>query len=151
MAEAASVYPPLEARPIKNTICLFDVDGTLTPARLVSSPTSATPPSRKVVHQWLNITTIDPSLARLPRNVTTPLCPPTQVRHRFRWRLRPRETARAARHAFSPSDNPLRFLFLRERAHCVPIGREIGEHDVHRVAWRGKVQEAGQLLLEVYQ
>lgn len=28
-------YPPLEERPIKNTICLFDVDGTLTPARLV--------------------------------------------------------------------------------------------------------------------
>ena len=31
--EAASVYPPLEARPLKNTICLFDVDETLTPAR----------------------------------------------------------------------------------------------------------------------
>lgn len=29
-------FPPLEDRPIKNTICLFDVDGTLTPARLVS-------------------------------------------------------------------------------------------------------------------
>ena len=27
--------PPLEERPLKNTICLFDVDGTLTPARLV--------------------------------------------------------------------------------------------------------------------
>lgn len=26
-------YPPLEDRPLKNTICLFDVDGTLTPAR----------------------------------------------------------------------------------------------------------------------
>ncbi|KAL8791302.1 MAG: hypothetical protein Q9195_005991 [Heterodermia aff. obscurata] len=38
MAEATSVYPPLEARPIKNTICLFDVDGTLTPARLHASP-----------------------------------------------------------------------------------------------------------------
>ncbi|KAL1955053.1 hypothetical protein VTO42DRAFT_344 [Malbranchea cinnamomea] len=32
------VYPPLEERPIKNTICLFDVDGTLTPARLKASP-----------------------------------------------------------------------------------------------------------------
>lgn len=30
-------YPPLEERPVKNTICLFDVDGTLTPARRVSS------------------------------------------------------------------------------------------------------------------
>lgn len=36
-AEAASVYPPLEGRPVKNTICLFDVDGTLTPARRVST------------------------------------------------------------------------------------------------------------------
>ncbi|WEW60328.1 Phosphomannomutase 1 [Emydomyces testavorans] len=33
--EAASVYPSLENRPVKNTICLFDVDGTLTPARRV--------------------------------------------------------------------------------------------------------------------
>ena len=32
-AEAASVYPSLESRSVKNTICLFDVDGTLTPAR----------------------------------------------------------------------------------------------------------------------
>ncbi|KAJ4394539.1 Phosphomannomutase 1 [Gnomoniopsis smithogilvyi] len=29
----ASSFPPLEDRPIKSTICLFDVDGTLTPAR----------------------------------------------------------------------------------------------------------------------
>lgn len=34
----AATYPPLEDRPIKNTICLFDVDGTLTPARLGVSP-----------------------------------------------------------------------------------------------------------------
>ncbi|KAK2738276.1 Phosphomannomutase [Myotisia sp. PD_48] len=34
MAEGTGVYPSLEQRPIKNTICLFDVDGTLTPARL---------------------------------------------------------------------------------------------------------------------
>ena len=31
-------FPPLEDRPLKNTICLFDVDGTLTPARLVRTP-----------------------------------------------------------------------------------------------------------------
>lgn len=29
-------YPPLAERPIPNTIVLFDVDGTLTPARRVS-------------------------------------------------------------------------------------------------------------------
>ncbi|KAL9580253.1 MAG: hypothetical protein Q9212_004607 [Teloschistes hypoglaucus] len=39
MAQAAGVYPPLEDRPVKNTICLFDVDGTLTPARQDVSPT----------------------------------------------------------------------------------------------------------------
>lgn len=35
MANASS-YPALAERPIKNTVVLFDVDGTLTPARLVS-------------------------------------------------------------------------------------------------------------------
>ncbi|KAI0482418.1 eukaryotic phosphomannomutase [Xylariaceae sp. FL0804] len=34
----APSYPPLEDRPIKNTIVLFDVDGTLSPARLSASP-----------------------------------------------------------------------------------------------------------------
>ncbi|OCK78817.1 eukaryotic phosphomannomutase [Lepidopterella palustris CBS 459.81] len=38
MAEAAATFPPLNQRPIKNTICLFDVDGTLTPARGDASP-----------------------------------------------------------------------------------------------------------------
>ncbi|OAA61270.1 Eukaryotic phosphomannomutase [Niveomyces insectorum RCEF 264] len=38
MAPTADAYPPLTERPIKNTICLFDVDGTLTPARLHASP-----------------------------------------------------------------------------------------------------------------
>ena len=35
-AVAAAVIPTLDQRPIKNTICLFDVDDTLTPARRVS-------------------------------------------------------------------------------------------------------------------
>ncbi|KZF26871.1 eukaryotic phosphomannomutase [Xylona heveae TC161] len=38
MTEAASLYPPIEQRPVANTICLFDVDGTLTPARGSISP-----------------------------------------------------------------------------------------------------------------
>ncbi|MCJ1227403.1 Phosphomannomutase [Toensbergia leucococca] len=38
MTEAAAVYPPLDQRPLKNTICLFDVDETLTPARRAVSP-----------------------------------------------------------------------------------------------------------------
>jgi len=32
---STAAYPPIFDRPIKNTICLFDVDGTLTPARRV--------------------------------------------------------------------------------------------------------------------
>jgi len=38
MAVAAAQFPPLLSRPIANTICLFDVDGTLTPARRAVSP-----------------------------------------------------------------------------------------------------------------
>jgi phosphomannomutase len=34
----AELFSPLEARPLKDTICLFDVDGTLSPARLHASP-----------------------------------------------------------------------------------------------------------------
>lgn len=38
MAAAASVYPPLRDRPIKNTVVLFDVDETLSKARKVRLP-----------------------------------------------------------------------------------------------------------------
>lgn len=38
MAEHAEQYPDLKNRPVKETICLFDVDGTLTPARRRVSP-----------------------------------------------------------------------------------------------------------------
>ena len=41
-APAASVIPALTDRPVKNTICLFDVDGTLTPARRVSTAQATT-------------------------------------------------------------------------------------------------------------
>ncbi|KAI0193078.1 phosphomannomutase [Xylaria flabelliformis] len=38
MDSAPPAYPPLEERPIKNTIVLFDVDGTLSPARRSATP-----------------------------------------------------------------------------------------------------------------
>ncbi|KAL7270108.1 Phosphomannomutase 1 [Rhizina undulata] len=38
MSAAASQFPPLNQRPVANTICLFDVDDTLTPARRTVSP-----------------------------------------------------------------------------------------------------------------
>lgn len=37
MADTKAPYSPLNERPIANTICLFDVDGTLTLARRVST------------------------------------------------------------------------------------------------------------------
>ncbi|KAA8576590.1 hypothetical protein EYC84_006689 [Monilinia fructicola] len=38
MSDAVTAsFPPLAERPVKNTICLFDVDGTLSPARLSAS------------------------------------------------------------------------------------------------------------------
>lgn len=41
MAAPVAEYPPLEQRPIANTICLFDVDDTLTiPRRVCFSATS---------------------------------------------------------------------------------------------------------------
>lgn len=33
----AELYPDLKDRPVKETICLFDVDGTITPARQSAS------------------------------------------------------------------------------------------------------------------
>jgi hypothetical protein len=35
MIETSETCPPLEARPMKNTICLFDLDGTLCPEKQV--------------------------------------------------------------------------------------------------------------------
>jgi len=38
MAAAAAVYPPLDQRPVKNTVLLFDVDDTLTKPRQLVTP-----------------------------------------------------------------------------------------------------------------
>lgn len=37
-APAATIIPSLAQRPVQKTLCLFDVDGTLTPARSTVSP-----------------------------------------------------------------------------------------------------------------
>jgi phosphomannomutase len=42
MAAAASVYPTLDQRPVKNTVVLFDVDDTLTLPRQVRPLKAAT-------------------------------------------------------------------------------------------------------------
>jgi hypothetical protein len=43
MAAAASIYPTLDQRPVKNTVVLFDVDDTLTKPRQVGTSALAVP------------------------------------------------------------------------------------------------------------
>lgn len=50
---SAPAYTPLEDRPLKDTICLFDVDGTLTPARLVRTPCLPLPHLTALSHSSL--------------------------------------------------------------------------------------------------
>lgn len=62
-APAASVIPALAERPVKNTICLFDVDGTLTPARRVTLPTPFRLPS--TIHANASVQSVSPEMLQL--------------------------------------------------------------------------------------
>lgn len=75
-AVAASVIPALDQRPVKNTICLFDVDGTLTPARRVCFY-----PYKYTRSKETNIDTDG-----LPRDARSPVAAPSQGRHWLRRR-----------------------------------------------------------------
>lgn len=46
ITKTMNVYPPLEARPMKNIICLFDLDGTLCLEKQVRTKPS------QVTHTW---------------------------------------------------------------------------------------------------
>ena len=115
--EAASVYPQLQDRAVKNTICLFDVDDTLTPARRVCTFSPAL--------QFFQIPPIDPPTpltVRIPPNALPPLRPPSQMRNRFcRW-LRPYKTTRTAWHAVYTCHLIIRLLFRGEWPDRVPDG-----------------------------
>ncbi len=148
MAAAGSVYPPLAERPVKNTICLFDVDGTLGPARRVC-PSRQNPPKQPELPTCTELTL--PQSDRLPRHAPAPLCPAAQMRHRLRQRLRPRETARADRHLRNQRDLFIRLLLCGERTHGDSNGRETGEYQLRGLVGGGEVQGAGELLFEVYE
>jgi len=62
MTQIGSVYPPLEARPLKNTICLFDVDNTLGPARRVCTFPIHTWPLVEPIHDILPLLKFTESL-----------------------------------------------------------------------------------------
>lgn len=91
-AEAASVYPSLENRPVKGTICLFDVDGTLTPARRVCRLSKLASKGALVVSfkTWKYSATeanvLLSSLSdRLARDAGASFATTAQMRDRFRW------------------------------------------------------------------
>src|SRR5277367_5322425 len=63
---ALADYPPLTERPIKNTICLFDVDGTLTPARRVCPPKT---PLKSYNHLLTNSQTASPEMLLILSNL----------------------------------------------------------------------------------
>lgn len=66
MSAAIPTYPALDARPLKDTICLFDVDETLTPARRVSAlystmgstDMSIANRARKTIIEYTNLNTV---------------------------------------------------------------------------------------------
>lgn len=162
-AAAISVIPTLEQRPIKNTICLFDVDGTLTPARRVRPPSlhsiALRDPSEPRVASTLHsreqgLRPIPSSTQRiqshlhtllpptnhatpdcLPRSPPSPLRAPPQSSHRLRGRLGPNKTTRTTRHLQHPRNITLRLLLCRKRTHGLPDGRAPRLAQFHKMDW----------------
>jgi hypothetical protein len=137
MSLAPPSYSPLQERPLKDTICLFDVDGTLTPARLVRQ-SSLVP--------WRSYKLLTIFQGRLPRDSFHPPEAPIKVCCRFRWRLRLPQAAGAAGQTRWPAcHRPLRLLLLRERSHCFQARRAPRLKHLHQVHRRGAVQGTCQL------
>ena len=108
----AELYPDLKDRPIKETIVLFDVDGTLTPARLSVSAQVLQALSKlrnKVAIGFVSISL----LSELQVETLTPTG----------WWLRSQETTRTAGHSFPPRCHPVRLCLLGEWPHRLPPGR----------------------------
>lgn len=91
MTDSAALFPPLPQRPIKNTICLFDVDGTLTPARRVCSLSS------------LNTVDFANFVGCVPRDVDTLVNTPPKSRNWLRRWLRSCQATRTARYDYDSS------------------------------------------------
>ena len=134
MADHADLFPPLDKRPIANTICLFDVDGTLTPARRVHLPLSSPQSSQ-----------LTPATDREPRDAAAALRATAERRHRIRRRIGPGQAAGAAGHIVRARHQPLRLLLRGERAHGLQVRRAARVALVYQVAGRAKVQGAGQV------
>ena len=127
MTEVASLITPLEARPLKNTICLFDVDGTLTLARQVRSPSCYSRSSTFLVELPLGCGPVCFAnrlmTGCLPRNYYPALSITAQVRYRVRRWLRSDQTAGTAWNTFATRHCSIRLLLRREWTHCLPNGK----------------------------
>ena len=147
--EVASVIAPLEDRPVKNTICLFDVDNTLSLPRLVwTAPSQLTSSAFSIVKPQLIKT--HHLAACNPRNARSAFRPSAQMRHRLRWRLQLRQTTRAARDPFHRSHVSVRLLLRGEWVDGDSAGSTAGLEQLHPVVRGGQVQEAGQLVSEIH-
>lgn len=129
-------YPPLDKRPIANTIALFDVDDTLTIPRRVCPSTP--PPGTSFAND---------SSARQSRNAPTPPLPPPENGHRLRWRIRPGQTARTTWHRFHPRNQPLRLLLRGKWAHSLQARGPLSLPLIHQMVGRTKIQGVGQVYL----
>uniref|UniRef100_L2G9D6 Phosphomannomutase n=1 Tax=Colletotrichum fructicola (strain Nara gc5) TaxID=1213859 RepID=L2G9D6_COLFN len=107
-----ATYPPLEERPLKTTICLFDVDETLTPARRHATP------------EMLDL------LARLRQKCAIGYVGGSAFNNTW---AAPTSTS-------NPGHHPLRLLLLRERPDCLQayIGednyKELVRFTLHHIA-----------------
>jgi hypothetical protein len=121
MAATLAVYPPLDQRPTKNTIVLFDVDDTLTKPRQVWT----------IALSCLDVDA-DYAPVRHTKDAAAALGTASQVCHWLRRRLQPRKAARAARRP-SRCHLIVRLLLRRERAYGDTHGRGAGKPELHWV------------------
>ena len=112
----AELYPDLKDRPVKETVCLFDVDGTLTPARGRVSVEML-----KTLSELRHKCAIGFVSFVSHWNISSP--PKCSMKDSLRLslhdltfsigrRIRPRQARRATRHRFLTRYNHVRFLLL---------------------------------------
>lgn len=107
----AELYPDLKDRPVKETVCLFDVDGTLTPAR---QPASAE--MLKLLSEVRRKCAIGFVRLQLEHYVYIKLTSTAG------WGKRPPKTTGTIGHTLSSRDHAFRFLLRRKWLDRFPVG-----------------------------
>lgn len=142
----AMAFPDLKDRPVKETICLFDVDNTLSPARQAATPEMLDMLLRlrqKCAIGYVKSTPSSPQLH--PSTIQEPLLTPHSGR-----RLRPNKTTRTTRHPVHSRHNPLRLLLPRERPDSLPPRPTPRLNIIPPAPRRSKLPKARKVLPEVH-